>query len=413
MLFFILISLCIFPLITNAVFTIEEAEEKIGDGQTYLEILDDNGNVIIDAIIIDDVTLRSSPGKKWLYSFSYEYSGDIPKNIQIHSLTQYVGMTKEASGQVESTERLNASIEKVVYDNKGINGVEMLVNASINEAIYDGNKAKIHYSCKWGIYEFGINISFLQCSEFEKKIEEDLDNAEETKKEMIDAWKNGPPSAEASVSEIHDFVAGYAMEVSSKSTEEEKNKIKNEFAEKVSIDVAKKWREVLDDAMIDTISRDMYYEERQILDDYIDGNLDSNVIDTSAKEQMDAIDATEKTISEYMELIATIKAAARKEHANFTDVLESIGDYIPTNQDAPTKLINKANIILTIITNIGMILSVIVIAILGIKYMLGSVEEKAEYKKDLIPYFVGAVLLFSIIAIVKILQEFGQSINNI
>lgn len=303
-------------------------------------------------------------------------------------------------------------ISEVKIKGVAVGDAQLTITYNYNTTSVDPYTGSMITSTQSGFKIYDVKVIDKTAEEIDD-LENKVEDAEETKKEMIDAWKNGPPSAEASVSEIHDFVAGYAMEVSSKSTEEEKNKIKNEFAEKVSIDVAKKWREVLDDAMIDTISRDMYYEERQILDDYIDGNLDSNVIDTSAKEQMDAIDATEKTISEYMELIATIKAAARKEHANFTDVLESIGDYIPTNQDAPTKLINKANIILTIITNIGMILSVIVIAILGIKYMLGSVEEKAEYKKDLIPYFVGAVLLFSIIAIVKILQEFGQSINNI
>ena len=45
--------------------------------------------------------------------------------------------------------------------------------------------------------------------------------------------------------------------------------------------------------------------------------------------------------------------------------------------------------------------------------MLGSVEEKAEYKKDLLPYFIGSILLFGICTIVKVLQTLGESINNI
>ena len=32
--------------------------------------------------------------------------------------------------------------------------------------------------------------------------------------------------------------------------------------------------------------------------------------------------------------------------------------------------------------------------ILGIKYMLGSLEERASYKRSMLPYIVGAVLLF-------------------
>ena len=60
-----------------------------------------------------------------------------------------------------------------------------------------------------------------------------------------------------------------------------------------------------------------------------------------------------------------------------------------------------------------MIVAIIMVGILGIKYMLGSVDEKSEYKKDMIPYFVGAILLFGITAIVKALQLLGQNINNI
>ena len=45
--------------------------------------------------------------------------------------------------------------------------------------------------------------------------------------------------------------------------------------------------------------------------------------------------------------------------------------------------------------------------------MLGSVEEKAEYKKDLVPYFIGAALLFGICTVVKILQSLGDTINNL
>ena len=45
--------------------------------------------------------------------------------------------------------------------------------------------------------------------------------------------------------------------------------------------------------------------------------------------------------------------------------------------------------------------------------MLGSVEEKAEYKKGLIPYIIGSVLLLSICSVVKILQTIGDSFNSI
>ncbi len=44
---------------------------------------------------------------------------------------------------------------------------------------------------------------------------------------------------------------------------------------------------------------------------------------------------------------------------------------------------------------VGTIIAVGMMMILGIKYMTGSAEERAEYKKTLFPYLIGAVLLFA------------------
>lgn len=49
--------------------------------------------------------------------------------------------------------------------------------------------------------------------------------------------------------------------------------------------------------------------------------------------------------------------------------------------------------VLGIVTVIGIVVSVIVIAGLGIKYITGSAEEKAEYKKSFVPLLVGMILL--------------------
>lgn len=64
-------------------------------------------------------------------------------------------------------------------------------------------------------------------------------------------------------------------------------------------------------------------------------------------------------------------------------------------------LVNVGGNIVSIITTIGIIVAVIVLLVLGIKYMMGSAAEKAEYKKTMIPYLVGAVLIFGASAIAK------------
>lgn len=70
-----------------------------------------------------------------------------------------------------------------------------------------------------------------------------------------------------------------------------------------------------------------------------------------------------------------------------------------------------ANVV-SIITTIGIIVAVIVLLILGIKYMMGSASEKAEYKKTMIPYLVGAVLIFGASAIAKAVIAMSGSITG-
>ena len=82
-------------------------------------------------------------------------------------------------------------------------------------------------------------------------------------------------------------------------------------------------------------------------------------------------------------------------------------DYNPntSNDEVPEKFTNMVGIIATTIQTIGVILSVIVIGLLGIKYMTGSVEERADYKKSMIPFLVGTVLIVAVGTIIRIVND--------
>ncbi|MCI8621854.1 MAG: hypothetical protein HFJ50_09445 [Clostridia bacterium] len=43
--------------------------------------------------------------------------------------------------------------------------------------------------------------------------------------------------------------------------------------------------------------------------------------------------------------------------------------------------------------------------ILGIKYMMGSLEQRATYKKSMLPLLIGAVLLFSAVNLTAFIAE--------
>lgn len=59
---------------------------------------------------------------------------------------------------------------------------------------------------------------------------------------------------------------------------------------------------------------------------------------------------------------------------------------------------------------IGTGISVIMVTILGIKYMLASPGEKADVKKQIAPLLIGAVLLFSAVNIIQIIAKFADSL---
>lgn len=90
-----------------------------------------------------------------------------------------------------------------------------------------------------------------------------------------------------------------------------------------------------------------------------------------------------------------------------TPVLATTIDGVQINPsyNADSNVSNKFNTILGMIKYLGVFLAVGLLMFLGIKYMMGSASEKAEYKKTMIPYIVGVVLLFSAAIIVQIIQS--------
>lgn len=69
------------------------------------------------------------------------------------------------------------------------------------------------------------------------------------------------------------------------------------------------------------------------------------------------------------------------------------------------------NQIITVVSTIGSIASVIILVVLGLKYMMGSAEEKAEYKKTLLPYVIGAGLVFAASTIATVVYNFTSNIG--
>lgn len=93
-------------------------------------------------------------------------------------------------------------------------------------------------------------------------------------------------------------------------------------------------------------------------------------------------------------------------------------DFRPSSVSATTdvegtdKLKEAGNEITSIIRIVGTIIAVAILIVLGIKYMMGSAEEKAEYKKTLFPYIVGAVLIFAASNLADIVYSWAINLGN-
>ncbi len=94
-----------------------------------------------------------------------------------------------------------------------------------------------------------------------------------------------------------------------------------------------------------------------------------------------------------------------------TNVFAAVG-VDPSNWTGNANGINTTGVdkwvnnIINLVATIGSGAAIIILIVLGVKYMMGSAEEKAEYKKTLLPYIIGAVFVFGASALTGIIYNF-------
>jgi len=95
------------------------------------------------------------------------------------------------------------------------------------------------------------------------------------------------------------------------------------------------------------------------------------------------------------------------------DLNETINDVEKQklNGNADQQITKVGGNIVNIIQVVGIVIAVIVLLVIGIKYMMGSASEKAEYKKTMIPYLVGAVLVFAGTSLVKVIYSLAVAVK--
>ena len=88
------------------------------------------------------------------------------------------------------------------------------------------------------------------------------------------------------------------------------------------------------------------------------------------------------------------------------------GTYEPSDLGKEETLVDKANVIASAIRNIGIVVAVIALMVIGIKAMVGSAEEKAEYKKSIPGYLLGAVMIAVISLIPSLILTLTSALKD-
>ena len=96
--------------------------------------------------------------------------------------------------------------------------------------------------------------------------------------------------------------------------------------------------------------------------------------------------------------------------ADFSDLGLGNAEQYKGGQTGLGSMESKVENILGIIRTVGVVTSVVMLMAIGIKYMLGSIEEKAEYKQTLKPYIIGAFILFTGSLLPNLIYQFAQNI---
>lgn len=124
-----------------------------------------------------------------------------------------------------------------------------------------------------------------------------------------------------------------------------------------------------------------------ILKNWKDLNTGSNVQEKITK----AYNAKKKSQKEAADKATEVR---KQQTTQITDPTQNQDMYKPGTASS-TKVQGKVGPILGIVRNIGIVLSVIFLMIIGVQAMLGSAEERADYKKRLPKYLIGVIVLLA------------------
>ena len=90
---------------------------------------------------------------------------------------------------------------------------------------------------------------------------------------------------------------------------------------------------------------------------------------------------------------------------------EALDKYKSNGVTGSDELSRRSNMLVTALQAIGTVVAVIMLSIIAIKYMISSVEERADYKQTMIPYVIGAGTLLIVSNLLGLIYSIMQNLN--
>lgn len=93
-----------------------------------------------------------------------------------------------------------------------------------------------------------------------------------------------------------------------------------------------------------------------------------------------------------------------------TTPVEMFSSQIKVSGTAAEEVKDVGGKVVGMVQVIGTMVSVGMLGVLGVKYSLGSAEERAEYKKTLFPYFIGSILIFGASNLTQVIYKWTSQL---
>lgn len=99
------------------------------------------------------------------------------------------------------------------------------------------------------------------------------------------------------------------------------------------------------------------------------------------------------------------------------DIVSSGQDFISKGEEQDNPIDEEAlrdtsSYIYNVLFTIAVVLAFVIGMIIGIQFIIGSVDEKAKIKETLVPYVIGVFIIFSAFGIWKIVMSIGNSFED-